>query len=84
MPHMNGLEATQRIRAFTDPERAAVPIIAMSADVFEERRKEAAAGISAYVSKPFAVERLVAELSAQLAAPSRLKASPTAPSSPQC
>ena len=41
MPVMDGCTATQRIRALKDPARAAVPIVAMTANVFEEERKRA-------------------------------------------
>ena len=41
MPVMDGYTATQRIRALKDPARAAVPIVAMTANVFEEERKRA-------------------------------------------
>ena len=41
MPVMDGCTATQRIRALEDPVRAAVPIVAMTANVFEEERKRA-------------------------------------------
>ena len=39
MPVMDGCTATRRIRALEDPVRAAVPIVAMTANVFEEERK---------------------------------------------
>lgn len=41
MPNMDGLEATRRIRNLPDPEKAAIPIIALSANVSEEERKAA-------------------------------------------
>lgn len=52
MPNMNGYEATKAIRKLTD-ERAKMPIIAMTANAFEEDRQAAlAAGMDDYVAKP--------------------------------
>ena len=52
MPNMNGYEATKAIRKLTD-ERAKIPIIAMTANAFEEDRQAAlAAGMDDYVAKP--------------------------------
>ena len=52
MPNMNGYEATKVIRKLTD-ERAKMPIIAMTANAFEEDRQAAlAAGMDDYVAKP--------------------------------
>lgn len=36
MPHMNGYEATRQIHALDDPQKANIPIIAMTANAFEE------------------------------------------------
>ena len=53
MPVMNGYEATKTIRALTDSDKAAVPIIAMTANAFEEDRKNALeAGMNAHIAKP--------------------------------
>ena len=53
MPEMDGLEAARRIRALDRPDAAAVPIIAMTADAFEESVREAKdAGMNAYITKP--------------------------------
>jgi len=53
MPLMGGLEATQRIRALTDPERASVPIIAITANAMRGDDDDCyAAGMSGYVTKP--------------------------------
>jgi signal transduction histidine kinase/CheY-like chemotaxis protein len=58
MPGMDGMEATQAIRALGDA-RAAVPIIAMTANAFEEDRRAClAAGMDDYVAKPIDVEQL--------------------------
>ena len=58
MPGMDGMEATQAIRALGDL-RASVPIIAMTANAFEEDRHAClAAGMDDYVAKPIDVEHL--------------------------
>ena len=60
MPIMDGYTATQRIRALKDPARAAVPIVAMTANVFEEERKRAFdCGMNGFLSKPIVVEELI-------------------------
>ena len=60
MPVMDGYTATQRIRALKDPARAAVPIVAMTANVFEEERKRAFdCGMNGFLSKPIVVEELI-------------------------
>ena len=63
MPVMDGYTATQRIRALNDPARAAVPIVAMTANVFEEERKRAFdCGMNAFLSKPLVIDALIATL----------------------
>ena len=53
MPVMDGYEATRQIRAISDPERAAVPILAMTANAFTEDVKKALdAGMDEHISKP--------------------------------
>ena len=60
MPVMDGYTATQRICALKDPARAAVPIVAMTANVFEEERKQAFdCGMNGFLSKPIVVEELI-------------------------
>lgn len=60
MPVMDGYTATQRIRALKDSARAAVPIVAMTANVFEEERKQAFdCGMNGFLSKPIVVEELI-------------------------
>ena len=64
MPKMNGYEATRRIRALPDKALASVPIIAMTANAFEEDKKNAyAAGMNAHLAKPINVDELSATLS---------------------
>ena len=58
MPGMDGYQATERIRKLGD-SRAAVPIVAMTANAFEEDRQKALdAGMNAHVSKPVDVNVL--------------------------
>ena len=63
MPVMDGYTATQRIRALNDPARAAVPIVAMTANVFEEERKRAFdCGMNGFLSKPLVIDALISAL----------------------
>ncbi len=60
MPIMNGYDATKAIRSLTDPEKAKIPIVAMTADAFEEDRQKALqAGMNDHISKPLEMEALV-------------------------
>ena len=60
MPVMDGCTATRRIRALKGPARAAVPIVAMTANVFEEERKRAFdCGMNGFLSKPIVIEELI-------------------------
>lgn len=66
MPLMDGLEATRRIRAL--PLHARTPILAMTANVYEEDRERCrAAGMNAHLAKPIDVEALQAALAHWLA-----------------
>jgi signal transduction histidine kinase/PAS domain-containing protein/BarA-like signal transduction histidine kinase len=59
MPVMDGREATREIRALDRPDARAVPVIAMSADAFEEDlRLSMEAGMTGYVSKPVSPDQL--------------------------
>lgn len=52
MPVMNGHDATERIRQLPDKALAAVPIVAMTANAFDEDRKDAEKhGMNGFVSK---------------------------------
>ena len=63
MPEMDGYEATKRIRALADDEKAVVPIVAMTANAFEEDRKNAfAAGMNAHIAKPIDEAKLISVL----------------------
>jgi signal transduction histidine kinase/ActR/RegA family two-component response regulator len=72
MPHMDGMEATQAIRAL-DGHRARVPIIAMTANAFEEDRQAClVAGMDDYVAKPIDVDKLAQALERQTRVAARL------------
>ena len=59
MPNMNGYEATRRIRQFENSKKASIPILAMTANAFEEDKKMAMdAGMNGHVSKPIDVNAL--------------------------
>lgn len=63
MPEMNGLEATRAIRAMDRPDAAAIPIIAMTANVFKEDVDAAMeAGMSGFEGKPLDVEHLYLQI----------------------
>ena len=63
MPIMDGYQATSAIRALDDSVKAAVPIVAMTANAFEEDRKEAMdAGMNGYVAKPINIKQLMQTL----------------------
>ena len=60
MPIMDGYEATGQIRGLEDPEIAGIPIIAMTANAFEEDKKAAAdAGMNGHIAKPIDVPILL-------------------------
>ena len=63
MPRMNGYEATRQIRALPGPYFAAVPIIAVTANAFEEDKADAqAAGMNGHIAKPIRLHELREEL----------------------
>lgn len=63
MPNMNGYEATIAIRHLDDPILADTPIIAMTANAFEEDKKNAfAAGMNGHIAKPIEIPKLVENL----------------------
>ncbi|MDE7380143.1 MAG: response regulator [Clostridia bacterium] len=63
MPIMNGYEATRAIRALKDPKKSSIPIVAMTANAFEEDRKEAMdSGMNGYAAKPIEIEKLMKTL----------------------
>ena len=63
MPVMDGYTATRQIRALEDPALAGIPILAMTANAFDEDRRNAlASGMNGFLSKPIIVGDLVQEL----------------------
>ena len=63
MPVMDGFEATRRIRALAEPALSRIPIIAMTANAFDEDRRAAArCGMNGFISKPIDIEELVKTL----------------------
>jgi len=59
MPNMNGYEATKAIRGFKDAQLANIPILAMSANAFEEDRQASyAVGMNGHIAKPIDIEIL--------------------------
>lgn len=60
--HFHGYQATEAIRKLPD-ERAQVPIIAMTANAFEEDRQAAfAAGMDDYLAKPIEIDKLLRKI----------------------
>ena len=63
MPVMDGYTATRQIRALDDPVRANLPILAMTANAFDEDRRNALeSGMTGFLSKPIVIGDLVKEL----------------------
>jgi signal transduction histidine kinase/ActR/RegA family two-component response regulator/PAS domain-containing protein len=63
MPVMDGMEATRKIRELNRPDAATVPVIAMTADAFEESAREALkSGMDEYLTKPIDPDKLLAAL----------------------
>ena len=63
MPQMDGYKATRVIRRLPDRDKACIPIIAMTANAFEEdKRKAIAAGMNGHIAKPIQVDKLLSTL----------------------
>ena len=59
MPNMDGYKATQAIRRLEDKKKAGIPIIAMTANAFEEDRKKAfEKGMNGHIAKPVDAEKV--------------------------
>ncbi|HEY4650617.1 MAG TPA: PAS domain S-box protein [Pontibacter sp.] len=72
MPELSGLDATQLIRSNPDPEKAKIPIVALTANALKgDSEKYLSAGMNDYISKPFGEEQLYHKLVALL--PHKLK-----------
>ena len=60
MPNMDGYEATRLIRKMPDPAIARIPIVAMTANAFnEDRMKSREAGMNAHITKPIDMDKLL-------------------------
>ena len=60
MPKMDGYKATQEIRHLPDKDKACIPIIAMTANAFDEDKKKALeGGMDGFLSKPIVIEELI-------------------------
>ncbi|WBO83738.1 PAS domain S-box protein [Hymenobacter yonginensis] len=83
MPGMDGVEATRQLRQHPDPERAATPVLALTAHALRgEAERFRQAGFSGYLSKPFQEEQLFQAIAGALGQrPAVLVATPDAPES---
>ena len=72
MPKMDGYEAAKRIRSLPDPRKAAIPIVAVTANAFEEDRKVAMeAGMNAHLAKPYDIPAIMETLKTLLLDPQK-------------
>ena len=63
MPKMDGYTATREIRTLNDPKCVNIPIIAMTANAFEEDRKRAIkAGMNGHIAKPISADVILESL----------------------
>ena len=63
MPVMDGLEATRQIRTLNRMDTKEIPIIAMTANAFEEDKRDAiAAGMNGHIAKPIQIDKLLSML----------------------
>ena len=67
MPHMDGYKATQTIRRFADKQKACIPIVAMTANAFDEDKRNAfQAGMNGHIAKPIDIDKVEKALIALL------------------
>ena len=67
MPKMNGFMATREIRTLSDNRKANIPIIAMTANAFDEDKKDAfECGMNGFIAKPINIKELMSTLAAIL------------------
>lgn len=70
MPNMNGYQATQAIRKLPDQEKANIPILAITANAFDEDKKNAyRSGMNGHIAKPINVPKMMETLSEIFHAP---------------
>ena len=63
MPNMDGYEAARHIRALADPVKAGIPIVAVTANAFEEDRRQAiGAGMDGHLAKPYDIPAMMETL----------------------
>ena len=63
MPILGGYDTTRKIRRMADAEKAAIPIIAMTANAFaEDKQRALAAGMNDHVAKPIDMNKLIPTL----------------------
>ena len=63
MPRMDGYKATQAIRHLPDKDKACIPIVAMTANAFEEDKRDAVAvGMNGHIAKPIQIDKLLSML----------------------
>ena len=63
MPRMDGYTATREIRTLSNNRKANIPIVAMTANAFEEdRRRAKAAGMDGFITKPINLDEIVITL----------------------
>lgn len=63
MPNMSGYQTAAAIRKMNDPSKAGIPIVAMTANAFEEDKKNAyAAGMNAHLAKPVDIQKMMETL----------------------
>lgn len=64
MPVMNGIDAAKEIRKMNKADAKTIPIVALSANAYEENVEESKrAGMNAHIAKPFKIEELVKVIS---------------------
>ena len=60
MPNLDGYSTTRKIRKLSDKEKANIPILAMTANAFDEDRRNALeAGMNGHLSKPIELDKLM-------------------------
>jgi len=63
MPRLNGYDATRQIRSLDDAAKSNIPILALTANAFEEDKKEAfRSGMNGHLAKPVDIKDLKKEL----------------------